>query len=52
MMDSGDGAALVMRNHKKDAIIPLPVIGHWLKKGWGFYYKNSKLKRIPRIRGM
>ena len=52
MMDSGDGAALVMRNHKKDNIIPLPVVGHWLKKGWGFYYKNSKLKRIPRLPGM
>lgn len=52
MMDSGDGAALVMRNHKKDFILPLPIVGHWLKKGWGFYYKNSKLKNIPRIPGM
>ena len=51
VMDSGDGAAFVVRNHKRDFIIPLPIIGHWLKKGWGFYYKNSKLKRMPRIPG-
>lgn len=52
MMDSGDGAAIVFRNHKRDFIIPLPIVGHWLKKGWGFYYKNSKLKKIPRIPGL
>ncbi len=52
VMDSGDGAAFIVRNSKKDFIIPLPVIGHWLKKGWGFYYKNSKLKKMPRIPGM
>jgi len=52
MMDTGDGAALVMRNHKKEFMLPLPIVGHWLKKGWGFYYKNSKLKKIPRIPGM
>jgi len=52
VMDSGDGAAFVVRNHKRDFILPLPIIGHWLKKGWGFYYKNSKLKRMPRIPGM
>ena len=47
VMDSGDGAAFIMRDHKKDLIIPLPIIGHWMKKAWGFYYINSKLKRIP-----
>ncbi len=52
VMDSGDGAAFVVRKHNKDFIIPLPILGHWMKKGWGFYYKNSKLKRIPRIPGM
>jgi len=52
VMDSGDGAAFVVRNHKRDYIIPLPVLGHWLKKGWGFYYRNSKLKKMPRIPGM
>lgn len=52
VMDSGDGAAYVSRTTKKETMIMLPIIGHWLKKGWGFYFKNSKLKRIPRIPGM
>jgi len=51
LMDSGDGAAWVSRTIKKDSILLLPIVGHWLKKAWGFYYKNSKLKRIPRIPG-
>ena len=52
VMDSGDGAAFIYRNHDKEVIFPLPVIGHWMKKGWGWYFKNSKLKKIPRIPGM
>jgi len=52
VMDSGNGAAWVSRTAKKEKMIMLPVIGHWMKKGWGFYFKNSKMKRIPRIPGM
>ena len=52
VMDSGDGAAFVYRNHKGGKMIPMPVIGHWLKKGWGWYCRNSKLGKIPRIPGM
>ncbi len=52
VMDSGDGAAFVARNTKKETMLMLPVVGHWLKKAWGFYFKNSKLRRIPRIPGM
>ncbi|MBU2554623.1 MAG: FAD-dependent oxidoreductase [Bacteroidetes bacterium] len=52
VMDSGDGAAFIMRAPDREIIIPLPIIGHWMKKFWGFYYKNSKLKRIPRIPGI
>lgn len=52
VMDSGDGAAFVYRDDKKAMMIPMPVIGHWLKKGWGWYYRNSKLGKIPRIPGM
>lgn len=52
IMDTGDGAAFVYRKEDFDMIIPLPIIGHWLKKAWGFYYKNTKLKRFPRIPGM
>ena len=52
VMDSGDGAAFVYRDNKGGKMIPMPIIGHWLKKGWGWYCKNSKLNRIPRIPGM
>ncbi|MCF6181288.1 FAD-dependent oxidoreductase [Lutibacter sp.] len=52
VMDSGDGAAFVVRTSKKEIMIPLPIVGHWLKKGWGWYYKQSKMKRMFRIPGM
>jgi len=52
VMDSGNGAAFVYRNHKGGKMLPMPIIGHWLKKGWGWYCKNSKLGKIPRIPGM
>jgi sulfide:quinone oxidoreductase len=52
VMDSGDGAAFVYRNDKGGKMIPLPIVGHWLKKGWGWYCRNSKLGKIPRIPGM
>ncbi len=52
VMDTGNGAAFVYRDNKGGKMIPLPVIGHWMKKGWGWYCKNSKLGKIPRIPGM
>ncbi len=52
VMDSGDGAAFVYRDDKKAMMIPMPLIGHWLKKGWGLYCRYSKLGKIPRIPGM
>jgi sulfide:quinone oxidoreductase len=52
VMDTGNGAAFVHRNNKGGTMIPLPVVGHWMKKGWGWYCKNSKLGKIPRIPGM
>ena len=52
VMDSGDGAAFVYRDDKKAKMIPMPIFGHWLKKGWGKYCRLSKLGRIPRIPGM
>jgi len=52
VMDSGDGAAFVYRDNKGGKMIPMPVVGHWLKKGWGWYCRNSKLGKIPRIPGM
>ena len=52
VMDSGNGAAFVYRDNKKAKMIPMPIIGHWMKKGWGWYFKNSKKNKIPRIPGM
>jgi sulfide:quinone oxidoreductase len=51
-MDSGDGAAFVYRNDKRAVLLPMPVIGHWLKKGWGWYVRSSKLGKIPHLPGM
>ena len=52
VMDTGDGAAFVYRDNKGGKMLPLPIIGHWMKKGWGWYCRNSKLGKIPRIPGM
>ena len=52
VMDTGNGAAFTYRKDDKDFIIPMPIVGHWLKKGWGHYYRNSKLNKIPRIPGI
>ena len=52
LMDGGNGGAFVYRDNTKAKMIPLPIIGHWMKKGWGWYFKNSKLNKIPRIPGM
>jgi len=52
VMDTGDGAGFVYRTGHSEMFIPMPVVGHWLKKSWGIYYKLSKMKHIPRIPGM
>ena len=52
VMDSGDGAVFIMRTATKEIMIPLPIVGHWLKKVWGWYYKKSKMKRMFRIAEM
>ncbi len=52
VMDTGDGAALVFRNDKKAFIIPMPIVGHWLKRGWGHYSKLTKVGLFPRLPGL
>jgi len=52
VMDTGDGAAFIFRNSKKAYMIPMPVVGHWIKKGWGVYARLSKLGKLPRLPGM
>jgi sulfide:quinone oxidoreductase len=52
VMDTGDGAAFVFRNDKKSFLIPMPIVGHWMKKGWGMYSKLTKVGKFPRLPGM
>lgn len=52
VMDMGNGAGFVYRDDKTAKLIPMPIIGHWMKIGWGWYYKMSKMGYIPRIPGM
>lgn len=52
IMDTGTGAAFVYRNAKRSFVIPLPIIGHWMKKGWGTYMRLTKTGAFPRIPGM
>jgi sulfide:quinone oxidoreductase len=52
LMDMGNGAAYVHRDAAKEQMVPLPVVGHWMKKAWGSYFKASKRKQVPRLPGM
>jgi sulfide:quinone oxidoreductase len=52
VMDTGNGAAFVFRNNTRSFIIPLPIVGHWMKKGWGTYSKLTKIGRFPRLPGL
>jgi len=52
VMDTGNGAAFVHRSEKGGKMIPMPMVGHWLKRSWGWYCYNSKLGKFPRILGM
>jgi sulfide:quinone oxidoreductase len=52
LMDTGNGAAYVYRDDRRQTLLPLPVVGHWLKKGWAWYYKASKRGSVPRLPGM
>lgn len=49
VMDTGNGAAFIYRNVKKEMLIPMPIVGHWLKQAWGLYSKWTKLKIFPKI---
>jgi len=43
VMDTGNGAAFVFRDTKRSFIIPMPFVGHWMKRGWGTYSKITKV---------
>jgi len=52
LLDMGNGAAWVHRDARAERMIPLPIVGHWMKKGWGAYFKASKRRLVPRIPGL
>jgi len=52
LLDMGNGAAFIHRDTEKEQMVPLPVVGHWMKQAWGAYYKASKRKQVPRLPGM
>ena len=52
VMDSGNGAVFVYRNNKRAVTVPMPIVGHWLKKLWGVYCRMSKLEKISRLPGL
>jgi sulfide:quinone oxidoreductase len=52
LLDMGNGAAYVHRDETKEQLFPLPVVGHWMKKGWGAYFKASKRRLVPRLPGL
>lgn len=52
VMDSGNGAAMIYRDDKRAMMIPMPLVGHWIKKAWGVYCRYSKLGKFPRIPGI
>jgi len=52
VMDTGKGAAFVFRDGSRAFMIPMPVVGHWMKKGWGVYARLTKLGKFPRLPGM
>jgi sulfide:quinone oxidoreductase len=52
VMDMGNGAGFVYRDDRHAFFLPMPVVGHWLKQGWGRYYRLRKLGKVPRIPGM
>jgi len=52
VMDTGNGAAFVFRNSRRSFIIPMPVVGHWMKRGWGTYSKITKVGIVRHFSGI
>ncbi|ACG75248.1 FAD-dependent pyridine nucleotide-disulphide oxidoreductase [Anaeromyxobacter sp. K] len=52
LMDTGTGGALVYRDDRTERLVPLPVVGHWMKKAWGRYFKAERRGVVPRVLGM
>ena len=44
LMDTGNGAAMVYRGRTRNVVIPLPIVGHWLKRAWGSYARADQAR--------
>ncbi len=52
LMDTGNGGMMVARTGTREVVLPLPVVGNWMKRGWGLYARAVKEHHIPRLPGM
>ena len=52
VMDMGNAAGFVYRDERRAVFLPMPIVGHWLKRSWGRYFELTKRGKIPRIPGM
>jgi len=48
----GNGAAYVHRDGQEEQLVPLPVVGHWMKQVWGAYHKASERRQVPPLPGI
>ena len=52
VMDMGNEAGFIYRDKTRAFFMPMPVVGHWVKRSWGQYFKLRKLGKVPRLPGM
>jgi sulfide:quinone oxidoreductase len=52
LLDTGNGGMMVYRTTKRSIVVPLPVVGHWMKQAWGTYARVTKMRRVGRLPGM
>lgn len=52
VMDMGNEAGFIYRDARRAFFLPMPVVGHWVKRSWGRYFRLSKLGKVPRLPGM
>jgi sulfide:quinone oxidoreductase len=43
---------MVYLGRDRSVVIPLPIVGHWLKQAWGSDARLATLGRIPRLPGL
>ncbi len=46
VMDTGNGAAFVYRDDNGGKMIPMPIVGHLMKKGWVGIVKTLNLEKF------